>query len=72
MGCNWNMCRNISTWEMFWKNEVRVGEGLQGDIRSLVNTRGLELEFARIFHETVLEHILTYDSESVIWRKKER
>ena len=41
---------------------------------ALVNARSLQLECARycILHESLLVPALTYDSESMIWREKER
>ena len=43
-----------------------------GAIRSLVNARDLQLEYARVFHETLLVPVLMYDSETVLWKEKER
>ena len=42
-----------------------------GSIRSLVNATGLQLESARVLHETFLMPILMYCSEIIIWKKKE-
>ena len=39
-------------------------------IRSLVNPRGLQLQSARVLHETLL--VLMYGSETMIWKEKER
>ena len=41
-------------------------------IRSLVNARSLQLGCARILHESLLVSVLTYGSETTIWRDKER
>ena len=43
-----------------------------GDLRSLVNARDLQLECARILHETLLVPVLMYGSEIMLWREKER
>ena len=43
-----------------------------GAIRSLVNARDLELECARILHESLLVPVPTYGSKTRIWREKER
>ena len=48
------------------------GRRVAGAIRSLVNARSLQLECARVFHESLLVPFLTYCSETVIWREKER
>ena len=37
-----------------------------------VNARSLQLECARVLHESLLVPVLTYGSETVIWREKER
>ena len=38
----------------------------------LVNARILQLECASVLHESLLVPVLTYGSETRIWRKKER
>ena len=43
-----------------------------GAIRSLVNARDLQLECARILHETLLLLFLMYGNEITLWKKKER
>ena len=45
---------------------------MAGVIRSLVNARGLQMECIRVLHETLLIHILTYSSETTLWKEKER
>ena len=64
---------------MFWTNDeakcsrkVESGRRVGGAIRSLVNTRSLQLECAKILHETLLVSALTYGSETMLWREKER
>ena len=41
-------------------------------IRSLVNARSLQLECAMVLHESLLVPVLTYGSEKMILREKER
>ena len=41
-------------------------------IRSLVNGRDLQLECARVLHETLLMPVLMYGCETLIWKEKER
>ena len=41
-------------------------------IRSLVNGRGLQLECARVLHETLLVPVLMYGSDIMIWKEEER
>ena len=48
------------------------GTRVPGGIRSLVNVRSLQLECARVFYESLLVPFLTYGSEIMIWREKER
>ena len=43
-----------------------------GAIRSLVNSRSLQLQCAKVLHELLLMPVLTYGSETMIWREKER
>ena len=43
-----------------------------GAIRYLVNARSLHLERARILQEPLLVPVHTHDSETMIWREKER
>ena len=42
-----------------------------GAIRSLVTARSLQLECARVFHDSLLVPVLTYGSEIMIWREKQ-
>ena len=42
-----------------------------GAIRSLVNARNLQLECARVLHETLLVNVLMYGSEAMLWKEKE-
>ena len=37
-------------------------------IRSLVNTRGLQLECARVLHKSLLVPTLMYGSETMLWK----
>ena len=39
---------------------------------SLCLMLGLQLECARVFHEPLLMSVLTYGSETMIWKRKER
>ena len=64
----WNMCRNLNIWDVFWKNQVESGRRVAGAIRFLVNVRGLQLECARVLHETLLVPFLIYGSETMILR----
>ena len=43
-----------------------------GAIRSLVNARDLQLESARVLHETLLVHVLMFGSEAMLWKENER
>ena len=42
------------------------GRRVAGAIRSLVNARGLQLECARVLHETLFVPVLKYGSETMI------
>ena len=43
-----------------------------GAIRSLANARSLQLECAKVLHESLLVPVLTRGSETMIWRENER
>ena len=67
---------------MFWTNQVQTGEECRrkvasgmmvaGAIRPLVNARDFQIECARVLHETLLVLVLIYDSEVMLWKKKEK
>ena len=46
------------------------GRRVAGDVNSRVNARDLHLECARVLHETLLVPVLTYDSETMLWKEK--
>ena len=46
--------------------------GCKLQVRSLFNVRGLQLECARVLHETLLIPVLMYGSETIIWKGKQR
>ena len=52
--------------------KVTYGRKVEGAIRSLVNTRGLQLECERVLHEELLVLVLLNGSETIIWREKDR
>ena len=62
----------------FWANpaeccmKVASGRRVAGAISSLVNTKSLQLECARIMHESLFMTVLMYGNETTIWKKKER
>ena len=47
-------------------------ERVAGAIRSLVDARSLQLKCARVLDESLLVPVLTYGSETMTRRKKER
>ena len=52
--------------------KVMNGKRVAGTIKSLVNSRDLQLEYARVLHETLFPPVLMYDSETMLWKEKER
>ena len=44
-----------------------VGRRVAGAIRSLVNARGLQLDCARVLHESLLVPVLMYGSDTMIF-----
>ena len=41
-----------------------------GTIKSLVNTKDLQIECARVLHETLLVPVLTYGSDTMLWKEE--
>ena len=54
------------------QRKVLSGRMVEGTTRSLVNARGLQLEWARVLHASLLVPVLTYGNNTLIWREKER
>ena len=50
--------------------KVARGRRVAGAIRPLDNARYLQLECARVLHETLLVLVLMYGSETVLWKEK--
>ena len=46
------------------------GRRVEDAIKSLVNARGLQLVCARVFHGSL--PVLTYGSETMIWKEKDK
>ena len=57
-----------STYKVECRRKVASGRRVAGDIRSLVNARGLQFEFARVLYKSFLK----YSSETMIWKEKEK
>ena len=55
-----------------FSRKVASGRRVASTIRSLVNVRDLQLECARVLHETLVVPVLMYGSETVLWKEKER
>ena len=69
MGC---VLEKSVTDEAECSRKVTSERRVAGTIRSLVNARNLQLECARVLHESLLVPVLTCGSEKMIWREKER
>ena len=54
------------------RRKVTSGRRVAGVIRSLVNARDLQIECARVLHETLLVPVLMYGSETMLWKEEER
>ena len=61
-----------STDEVVCRRKVVSGRRDAGAIRSLVNARDLQLEFARVLHETFLVPVLMYGNDTMIWKERSR
>ena len=55
-----------------YSRKVASGRRMPSAIRVLINARDLQLECARVLHETLLVPVLTYGSETMLWEEKER
>ena len=51
--------------------KVTSGRRVAGAIRSMVNARNLQLECARVLHETLFVPVLIYGSEAMLWKDLE-
>ena len=51
--------------------KVASGRRVAGAIRSLVHVRDLQLECARVLHETVFMPVLMYGSETMLWGRRD-
>ena len=58
--------------EAVCSRKVSSGRRVAGANRSLVNARDLQLECARVLHETLLVLVLMYSSETMLCKEKER
>ena len=58
--------------ETEWSKKVTSRRRVAGAIRSLVNAMSLQLECARVLQESLLVPVLTYGSETMTWREKQR
>ena len=50
--------------------KVASGRRVAGSISSLVNARDLQLECARVLHETLLVPLLMYGTEKMLWKEE--
>ena len=69
LGC---VLHQSGTDEAEYSRKVANGRRVAGAIRSLVNARSLQLECARVLHESLLVPVPTHGSETMVWREKER
>ena len=57
-------------------NQIQMRPSVEGKMRAgrgyLVIARDFQLECAKVLHESLLVPVLTYGSEIIIWRKKEK
>ena len=51
--------------------KIASGRRVAGAIKSLVNARDLQLECARVLHETLLVSVFMYGCETMLWKEKE-
>ena len=65
LGC---VLKEPGTDETECSRKMTSGRKVVGVIRSLVNARSLQLECAKVLHESLLVPVLTYGSETMMWR----
>ena len=69
------MSQNSNIWDVLDESGTD-GAGcsrkVAGAIRPLVNARDLQLEYARVLHETLPVPVLMYGRETMLWKEKER
>ena len=58
--------------EVECSKKMASGTRVAGVVRSLVIARSLQLECASVLHKFLLLLVLTYCTETMIWREKER
>ena len=72
------MSSNLNIWDVLDESgtdgaecsrKVASGRRVARAIRSLVNTRDLQLECARVLHGTLFIPVLMYGSETMFWKK---
>ena len=71
------MSRNSNIWDVSWTNQIQIGQVASGKrvadaIRSFVNARDLQIEYARVLHKTLLVPVLMYGNETMLWKEEER
>ena len=69
LGC---VLEKLGSDETECSRKVASRRRIAGAMKSLVNVRSLQLEGARVLHESLLVPVLTYGSETMIWKEKER
>ena len=69
MGC---VLDESCTDEEEFSRKVESERRVAGAIKSRVNARSVQLERARVLHESLLAPVLTYGTETMIWREKRR
>ena len=69
------MSQNLNTWDVLdelgtdeteCSRKVASGRRVAGAISSLVNAKSLQLECARVLHESLLVPVLTHGNETMI------
>ena len=62
----------LDTDESECRMKVATGIRISGAIRPLVNDWDLQLECARVLHESLIMAFLMFSSETIMWEEKER
>ena len=68
--CEVRVLDEVGTHEAECRRKVESGVRAAGAIRSQVDTRGLQLECARVLNESLLLPVLLYRTKTMIWKKE--
>ena len=66
----WNVLDESGTDRAECNKKVANGRRVTGAIKSLINVRDLQLEYAKVLHETLLIPVFTNGNKTMLWKEK--